>query len=209
MEILNGVLNGNHVSVAGGVHGVHNTGQGGGLAAAGRTGKQDHAPCTPGECHDVVRNAQGYPIGQRKGDHPNYKPEGTALLESVDPKAGQAGDSKGEVVVPAVGQAGEIPISRHAVESLGEGGGICRQQARPFPADDAVDLIGNRKSGNDQNIGGPTGHRIGQNVHQFHGYSSLSLPPQTGSVSSISSVSSAATVCQERISTEPSSFRMR
>lgn len=70
--------------------------------------------------------------GRVKETTPHHRPQAAPLLEGVDPKTGQAGQRKGEVVVPGLEQKGHIPLPRQAVEPLQQSGGVRRAQALPL-----------------------------------------------------------------------------
>ena len=121
-----------------------------------------------GKGHHVVRDAQGVPVGQDEGHHPDDQAQGAALPQGVDPEAAQAGDGEGEVVVPHLQKAVHGPPGQ-LVELLGQGLGVVGEESLPHPVDAAADLVGHGQTGDDEDVGGLPGDGLVENVDERHG----------------------------------------
>ena len=104
------------MGLPGAVDPVNDAGLGGGLAAAGGAGDQNHAVGQLAEGRHLLGDTQGLAGGDIEEHHPDHRRQGAALPVGIDAEAGQAGDGEGEVIV-AVGQV----VVRGAVGQLVDG----------------------------------------------------------------------------------------
>src|SRR5450759_4584403 len=97
VEELDRVLDGDDVLFPGGIYQVHDGGEGGGLALAGRAGHQDEPPGQPRELLDDHRQHQLFDRLYPVGDDPESRADAVPLEVGVHAEACAAGDRVGKV----------------------------------------------------------------------------------------------------------------
>ena len=102
IDVLDRILDSDHVAGPGGEDVVDHGGQGRRLARAGRPGDEDEPLIQAGEPANNHRNAQLIEGRNLVGDQPEGEPDRSSLLEGVDPESRLALPVEGEIQVAAL-----------------------------------------------------------------------------------------------------------
>ena len=141
------------------VDAVNDTGLGGGLAAAGGAGDQDHAVLDIGQIHDLIGDAKLQIAGNVKGHDPHHGGQRTPLLIRIDPEPGQTGQGEGKIVISPVQKALHGPAClgvkfRHELGGLLGKNLLLAEGYHPL-----IQLFADRAAGHDKQVGGAVVHR--------------------------------------------------
>ena len=99
VDVLDGILDGDHVTGPGGNDVVDHRRQGGGLPGAGRSCYQDQALAETGQAANDRRHAELVEVRDLVRNQAQGQADGAALFEGIDPKARLPSPVEGEVEV--------------------------------------------------------------------------------------------------------------
>ena len=131
---------------------VYDAGKGSGLSAPGSAGYQDHTTGFVRKRHNLGRNAQFLPIGDREHYHPDHRRPRTPLPVDTGAETGKSRHSKGKIVIACSKKTGHFPLGK-GIDLLYKMFALLRQQPLGFHRKQlAIQLIADRTAGNKKHI---------------------------------------------------------